>query len=373
MNKVTNTAASVLQRLEQLKGEFDATDTRPRARVNNGSVEIFKREKSSESLGDRVVNHLTRHSQRADAVKLVEAVLKDVERVLAPVARKDIQAALATERNYLQNMRPTNNGMRKTIANLEALLKANLAEPTPARVSTRAPKTVRPRLKTRTSKTTRPAWAGKGPSAVAGRAADTAALGKTTAPKMTKRPAAPRGRVAVAMTAQGGAVPVASQGKAKPVASRAIAPHTAAPDLASQRQAMKAFAANTPDWAEFLSHALTPSITYFDDDERALKDSTARTRAGVQAFQKFLHRVGDMTHEGIDAEWKKLNAKGKKSAGAEEFTAAEKMGISRFASQLVANPAAVGRFPWVPGVLAIANIVVAQPAHPSTHVPRPVR
>jgi hypothetical protein len=378
MNKTTNTAASVLKRMEQLKGEFDATDTRPRARVKDGSVEIFKREKSSESLGERVVNHLTRQSQRANAVKLVEAVLKDVESILSPLAGKDIaiQSALKVERDYLRSVRPTNNGMRKTLESLETLLKANMAESAstgaPTRAPTRAPKSVRPRLQTRPSKATRPAWAGKGPSTVAGRTTDTPALSKTTPPKMTKRSAVPSGRAAVATTAQGNAVPARSPGKAQSVAPL----RAAAPDLASQWPAVKTFAAQDSglDWAELLSHVVTSPLAELDHDGeeiQAHKTSTAMTRAGVQAFQKFLRKVDGMTPEGIDAECKKLNAKGKKSA--EEFTAAEKIGISRFASKLVANPAVVAPFPWVPGVLAIAKIVVAEPAPPSTRVPRPVR
>jgi hypothetical protein len=373
MTKTTNTAASVLQRMAQLKNEFDATDTRPRAHVKKGSVEIFKRVKSSESLGERVVNHLTRHSQRANAVKLVEAVLKDVESVLSPAARGDIatRSSLDHERRYLGEQ-PSGKGLQKTIENLQELLKTDMEQnpPVPTRKPTRAPRTVRPRLTTRTSKATRPEWAGKGPSTVAGRATDRPALSKTTPPKMTKRSAAPGGRAAVPMTAQGNAVPARSPGKAKPVAPL----HAAAPDLASQWEELNKFATGLLDWAELLSHAFTPSRAHFENDGvegHTHKISTERTRAGVQAFQKFLHKVDGMTSEGIDAEWKKLNAKGKKSA--EEFTAAEKNGIRHFASQLVANPAAGGSFSWVAGALAIAKIVVAEPVPPSTRIPRPVR
>ncbi|MDB5854202.1 MAG: hypothetical protein JWR22_2243 [Herminiimonas sp.] len=379
MNKTTNTAARVLQRMEQLKSEFTTTDTRPRARVSvkDGSVEIFQREKSSESLGERIANHLARHSQRANAVKLVEAVLKDVESILAPAAREDrgIQSELDKERVYLRSPRHTNNGMLKTIASLETLLKANIMEPTPRRASTRAPKTVRPRLQTRTAKATRPEWAGKGPSAVAGRVTDRPVLSKTTPPKMTKRPVAPSGRTAVAtaMPSRDAAVPASSSGKAKPVTPL----RTAATDLASQWQAVSTFAAknNELDWAEFLSPVLTPSFSDFEraDQGHAYKSGMEMTKAGVQAFQKFLRKVDGMTPEGINAEWKKLNVKGKKSAKDDEFTAAEKMGILRFASQLAANPTSVAPFPWVPGVLAIAKIVVAEPAPPSTRAPRPVR
>jgi hypothetical protein len=375
MNKTTNTAASILNRMEQLKSEFDATDTRPRARVKDGSVAIFKREKSSESLGGRVVNHLTRHSQRANAVKLVEAVLKDIESVLSPVAGKDmvIQSALKVERDYLQGLRPTNNGMRKAIENLETLLKANMPEPAPTRAPTRAPKTARPRLQARPSKATRPAWAGKGPSTVAGRTTDRPVLGKTTAPKMTKRPAVPGGRAAVttAMPAQADAALATSGNKAAPVVSRIVVA-----DLASQWQAVKTFAAQGSglDWPEFLSHVITFPLTELDHDGEGIqahKTSTAMTKAGVQAFQKFLRKVEGMTLEGIDAEWKKLNAKGKKTDG--EFTPSEKAGIRRFASQVVANSADVKAYPWGAGVLAIAKIVAAEPVPPSTRVPRPVR
>lgn len=367
---VTNTAANVLKRLEQLKGEFDATDACPRARVKNGVVEIFRRDKDSESVGERAMNHLTRHSQRANAVKLVEDMLKDVENILAPVAMKDIaiQSELTTERNYLRSVRPTSNGMRKTIAHLETLLKANMAEPAPARVATRPPKAVRPRLKTRPLKTTRPAWAGKGPSTVAGRATDRPVLGKTTAPKMTRRPAVPSGRstATTAMPGQANAAPATSRSKAAPVTSRPIAP-----DLTNQWPAVKAFATSELDWAEFLSQLLPPTPADLNSYGHALTDSRPKTRAGVQAFQRFLLKVEDMKQEGIEAEWTKLNAKGKKPGG--EFTPSEKAGIRRFASQVLANSADVKAYPWAAGVLAIAKIVAAEPAPPSTRVPRPVR
>jgi hypothetical protein len=404
MNKTTNTATRVLQSIKQLKGDFDATDTRPRARVKDGVVKIFTREKSNESLGERVANHLARHTQRANAVQLVEAIVKDVENILAPLASKDIQATLDTEHLYLQSVRPTNKGMLKTIESLEALLKENTAVPAPTRASTRAPKTVRPRLQTRTSKATRPAWGGKGPSTVAGRATDRPVSSKTTPPKMTKRSVAPSGRAAVATTVMplhDAAVPARSSGKLKPLTPL----RTAATDLASQWPAVKAFAAkeNDLDWAGLLSHVLISSPTDFDDYGRALTDSTAMNSSGVKAFQKFLRQVDGMGPEGINAEWKKLNAEENKSAKksakelakesakklaekfteesteesaeepAEKFTAAEKMGILRFASQLAAHPTAVAPFPWVPGVRAIAKIVVAEPAPPSTRAPRPVR